>query len=244
MKNTEVSFEGEFLRFLKCLQEADCLDEIIIIGSWAEYLYDKCNVIENYEAKIQTIDLDVLIPEVNRNKQKLPLIEICKREGYIYDEDRITGASRLIGRENFEIEFLTPQVGDGTRKIPRTKLGVNAQQISHLSLLKKYTIKISFNGMKIRVPTPEAYVLQKMVVNEMRGIKAKKDRLHIERIMPHLDDIKLNECKTNLTKKESTMFSRYNSGTYQSEQKVLNATDNTPDKKTNSKKKSPHRSKR
>lgn len=231
MKNTEVSFEGEFLRFLHCLQKADCIDEVIIIGSWAEYIYDKCDVLSNYEAKMQTIDLDVLIPEINRNKQRLPLVEICKREGYIYDEDRMTGASRLIGRENFEIEFLTPQVGDGSRKLPRTKIGVNAQQISHLTLLKEFTIKVDIDGMIIRVPAPEAYVLQKMVVNDMRGIKAKKDRLHIERIMPYLNDDQFRKCQTHLTKKESKMYTNYCHKSPESSQQTINILGGIPKKK-------------
>lgn len=39
--NMQNRYEKEFFKFLKCLKDSNCLDSVIVIGSWAEYLYQK-----------------------------------------------------------------------------------------------------------------------------------------------------------------------------------------------------------
>lgn len=207
--NMQNRYEKEFFKFLKCLKDSNCLDSVIVIGSWAEYLYDKTGVLKDFEPAIQTIDVDFLIPNINKPRDKANLISTAKEAGFIYYEDSITATSRFIGEDNFEIEFLVNQVGDGSKKLPRTTIGVNAQQLTHLGLLKKYLLKVEVSGFNLFVPEPEAYVLHKMIINERRGIKAGKDRQKIEYLYPFLEELRLKEIEETLTKKEKNMIKAY-----------------------------------
>ena len=41
----EIEYESEFLKFIRCLEESDSIDYVVIIGSWAEYIYYKAGVL-------------------------------------------------------------------------------------------------------------------------------------------------------------------------------------------------------
>ena len=49
------------------------------------------------------------------------------------------------------------------------------------------TMKLDFEGYMITVPTPEAYVLQKMIINHKRGLKKEADQEKIARLVPYID---------------------------------------------------------
>ena len=83
-----------------------------------------------------------------------------------------------------------------------TNLGVNAQLLRHVSLLKEQVITVEILGMKIIVPEPEAYVLHKMAINAQRGTKMEKDRESVERMMPYINRDRFDELYAALTNKE------------------------------------------
>lgn len=102
------------------------------------------------------------------------------------------------------------QRGDGSSKLPKSNIGVNAQQLTHVDMLSGNTIRAAVDQYIVLVPTPEAYVLHKMIINNQRKLKEEKDRLKIQGLLPFLDEQKL--CKIyqqQLTKKEQTMVNTY-----------------------------------
>ena len=85
---------------------------------------------------MSTIDLDLLIKNLRLPRTARNLVAIAEENGFIYDEDTLYGTSKFFGKDQFEVEFLISQLGNGSEKLPRTKLGVNAQQLTHVSMLK------------------------------------------------------------------------------------------------------------
>ena len=66
-------------------------------------------------------------------------------------------------------------------------------------------ITISYLGISVLVPSPEAFALHKMIINEdRREDKAVKDREAIINMYPYLDKEKLNSIYETLSKNEKT----------------------------------------
>lgn len=207
--NTVIEYESEFLKFIGCLEESDSVNHVVIIGSWAEYLYYKTGLLPGFEPDMSTIDLDVLVKNLRLPRKERNLIGIANENGFTYEEDYITGISRFFGRDQFEVEFLIARRGKGTDKLPRTKLGVNAQQLSHLSMLAEFTAQVNIGGQNLYVPTPEAYVLHKMIINNKRGLKAEKDRGKIAQLLPFMEEEKWDEIQERLSKKERQLIKQF-----------------------------------
>lgn len=206
---TGTKFEEQFKLFIKCLAEAGCLDDIIIVGSWAEYLYSKCGLLKGYEPSIKTLDVDLLIPNLNKPRTPSDLVRVAKEAGFTYTEDSLTGDSKFIGDELFEVEFLIAQKGNGTQKLPRTNIGVNAQQLTHIDMLVRHTRQAILDEYRLIVPTPEAYAIHKMIINHTRKGKALSDREKIDILIPYLNQEELNAVYNELSKKETKYLSEY-----------------------------------
>lgn len=209
MKNIEVPYKEEFERFLTCLQEAGCLDYVIVIGSWAEYIYQESGLLKSFEASMKTLDLDFLIPNLRKPAKEVDLVKIATKHGFLYDENIDDRSSRFFGKDEFEIEFLIQQRGSGTTTFVRSHIGVFPIQLTHLDMLSAFTEKASYGSFEVLVPWPEAYVEHKMIINERRGIKAAGDREKIERMIPYLDEQKTRLIFSNLSKKEQVLITQY-----------------------------------
>ena len=205
----QTSSEIQFNRFLECLNEAGCLSDIVIIGSWAEHVYGKSKMLDGFNPSIRTDDADFLITNLRKPREKSDLVKVAEKAGFIYSEDSFSGDSKFSGSGMFEVEFLISQRGDGTKKLPRTNIGVNAQQLTHLNILARNTVSTSYNGLNVIVPEPEAYVLQKMAINHLRRIKAEPDRQKIYGLLPYLDETRLNCIYQQLSTKEKTRCAAY-----------------------------------
>lgn len=202
--------EESFIQIMGIIRQAGSIPDVVVIGSWAEFCYFNSGLLgSNYYPLIKTMDVDILIPSIPGPSGRGDIAKIAREAGFSYDEDRISGSSRLYGPDDFECEFLTPQRGDGHRKLPRSSCGVNAQQLTHLGILVQNVIYVDVRDFKIPVPSPEAYVVQKMLINERRGFKALADRKKIENLLQFItikDLMTTSEC---LTKKEKDMFTSY-----------------------------------
>ena len=50
--------ETEFLKFIKLLDNNGCLSHFILVGSWAEFLYDKAKLFPEFVSNLRTLDVD------------------------------------------------------------------------------------------------------------------------------------------------------------------------------------------
>ena len=64
---------------IKALYDANVLDSVLIIGSWAEYIYVETGLLD-YQINMRTQDIDVLI--CNKNKPRASLNKILAEQGF------------------------------------------------------------------------------------------------------------------------------------------------------------------
>lgn len=195
--------QKEVLRLLKLLSDNDVLNHVILVGSWAEYIYAQAGVLPGYTMTLRTIDIDFLVKNLRRPTEPISLPALAKEEGYSVAHDVLMDTTKIFTPNGLEVEFLIPQKGSGTDSILKTNLGVNAQALRHLGAIVDDAISVDFLGMKIQVPSPEIYVLTKMIINEDRKTaKQRKDMFSVARLLPFLDFQKLDHLYAASTKKE------------------------------------------
>lgn len=197
-----------FHEILGVLNNCNALSDVILVGSWAEYIYEKESVIEGFESNAKTMDLDFLLNEDAQKSSSQSIVKAANKIGFSYKEDYLTGVSKFF-KGDFEVEFLASQNGDGRKPVPKSKLGINAQQLTHIGFIKDNYISISHQNYDINIPKPEAYVLQKMVINHKRGDKAPIDRSKISNLLPFLDKEEFNKIYHQLFKKEQKRVDAY-----------------------------------
>ena len=194
--------EKEFLKVIKLFGDNNCLKDIVIIGSWAEYLYQQSSLIPRGTISLRTLDIDFLITNLRKPNPPINIEALARDEGYAVDHDVLLGTTKIRTTSRLELEFLIAQRGSGHKATYKTALGVTAQGLRHLDILSDNTIVISEFGFEILVPIPEAYILHKMIINDERNLAKKvKDRANIIALYPHIDLNKFNSLIEKLSVK-------------------------------------------
>ena len=114
-----------------------------------------------------------------------------------------------------EIEFLVKELGKGQSepyKVP--SFGIKAAGLRYTDLLIKTAVAINVKNFKINVPIPQAYLLQKIIINKLRKNKKQKDYLGIENLLENiktssLEYQKLRDLYTTLTKKQKNIITNF-----------------------------------
>lgn len=201
--------QKEFSRFIKLLSDNDCLEHVILIGSWAEYVYQESGLLKGFNSNIKTMDMDFLIKNLRKPLPEKNIAALARAEGYLVESDVLTGVTKIYDKAGLEIEFLIGKKGAGVEQALKTNLGVTAQTLRHMEVIIRNTIEVDYFNMKITVPMPEAYTIHKIVINQDRGLKQKKDQMAISNIWKSLDPVKTNQLAETLTKKEQRAFNQY-----------------------------------
>ena len=199
----------QLLKLLKVFSDNGFSDYLILIGSWAEYMYMAASILPDYEAVIRTLDVDFLVKNLRKPNPPMSILGLAKDEGFFVEEDCLTGVTRLLTTDGFEVEFLITQKGKGEHAALKTNLGITAQALRHLELLNNNTTTVEYLGINVTVPEPEAFVLHKMIINSERKDKMEKDQLVINRMYRHLDKEKFDVLRDKLTKKEQKAVNVY-----------------------------------
>ncbi|MBR3394701.1 MAG: hypothetical protein IKG76_02830 [Firmicutes bacterium] len=198
-----------FWKFIKLLSDNDLLQHIELVGSWCEYLYAQSGYLPGFTAGIRTLDIDFLIKNLRKPSKKMSLAKIAEENGYLVDHDVLSGSTKIYTPDLMEIEFLIEQKGVGTEPVLKTNLGVTAQALRHLGILKSNSITINMFNMEISLPSPEAYVIHKIIINEQRGKKSEKDLQAINGLWPFLDQEKVQKLVESLSKKEKSIVEKH-----------------------------------
>jgi hypothetical protein len=193
----------EFDSVISLLDQNGCLPHVAVIGSWAEYLYQQSGVIPHGTTAMRTLDIDFLVRNMRRPQPPVNIEAIAREQGYAVDKHLMLGTTKLRTDSALEIEFLIDQRGAGLEHAYKTSLGVTAQALRGLNLLRDNLMTVSYSGMAINVPTPEAYVLHKIIVNpDRKPDKAMKDRESILALVPYLNKDRYSALVSSLTKKQ------------------------------------------
>ena len=199
----------DFWKFIKLLSDNGLLGHVIVIGSWAEYVYAQGSILKGFEANLRTLDIDFLVRNMKRPTSPVSLTALARQAGYTVDVDTMYGTTKIYTPDLMEIEFLILQQGSGEQSTLKTNLGVSAQALRHLAIVRDNTVTVNIFDMDIIVPEPEAYVLHKIIINDQRGRKAEKDRNAIFNLLPHLDKERIETLYNTLTAKEKRLVIKF-----------------------------------
>ncbi len=160
---------------IKRLHDEGVLNEMVLIGGWCLYLYRILYKNPPEIIALRTSDIDLLVPRKIRVAKKCDLTSVLKEMGFelLYDPE---GHIKFT-REDFDVEFLTPEIGSGSAKPYEFKqLNLNAQQLRYLTILQDNVITINYRGILVIIPAIPSFIIHKMlVVNKRKPDKRTKD---------------------------------------------------------------------
>ena len=197
-----------FWETIKIFKKNNVLEHVVLIGSWAEYIFEVSDYLKDFKANIKTKDIDFLIKNINKPKEGINIVDILEEEGYETSIDYISGIFKFYKGKDLEIEFIVREIGKGKSEpyiVP--SFGIKAEGLRHTDLLIRNTVNIEIKNIEIIVPTPQAYLLQKIIINNQRKNKADKDYLGIENLLENIkrssrEYKKLRNLYITLTKKQ------------------------------------------
>ena len=185
----------EIYRILQILNEENMLSNIILIGSWCMFFYEK--LFEDFEPLIRTVDIDFFVPNPKRIRCKNNIIKTLQSINFDFLVDAITNKSKFISPDGFELEFMTKLNRNGLSVVKIGNTGVYAEALSYLDLYCKSHIQFEYKGLLVNVASPESYVLQKLLINNQRKGKKEKD---VESIKYILNFINMSKVYNNSLK--------------------------------------------
>jgi len=194
--------QAAFWDSIEVFDKEGLLPFVMLIGSWAEYIY-QFYFKSDFMSNLKTRDVDFLFRNLNIPKRKIELSKALEEKGFVYREDYLTGVGKF-SKENFlEIEFITRVLGKGERayeKIP--SIGVKAEGLRAVNILADYPLTFKCRGYDIVVPEPEAYVMQKLIINTTRNPEDKKEKdiQAIRQLLKHINKNRVHEIYSRLTK--------------------------------------------
>ena len=192
---------------LSILQEAGALEHLIIIGSWAEYIYEQEGVLDGFSSGIKTRDVDFLISNLRKPRTKVDMVSLLEANGYIVQQSSMTIQHRFFKPE-LEVEFLVREIGAGQAEpYDAPGFGIKVAGLRQLDLLSENLMRIHMRGCEIQVPLPEAYAFHKLLIQRQTYEKSRKDLQAVENlleyIMQHPNRIAdLKKMHGKLTKKQ------------------------------------------
>ena len=204
-----------FWETIKILDKNMVLEHVVLIGSWAEYIYEKSGYLRNFEANLKTKDIDFLIKNINKPREGISIIEILEKEGFETSIDYISGIFKFFKGKDLEIEFIVREIGKGqVEPYDVPSFGIKAEGLRHTDLLLRNIAIIEINNIRITVPTPQAYLLQKIIINKHRKNKAEKDYLGIENLLENikssdLESKKLKDLLVKISKKQKKTIDKF-----------------------------------
>jgi hypothetical protein len=172
IKNATV-FPKNVVEVLRSLSLANFFSQGLLVGSWVMLLYKE---IFKIPYTLRTFDIDFALETITPGPQNaVDLEKILADLGYLVITDYQTGL-RKFTREGLEVEFLVHRKGG--REVPKIEvkhLNVSAQALPHVDILFLFPIVVDFGKYKIRIPSPEALFLHKLIIAQKRKSEAKKE---------------------------------------------------------------------
>jgi hypothetical protein len=149
---------------LRRLDKTGVLRNLILVGSWCIPFYQDYFKTVEYSTSIRSRDIDFMVPESIKVKDKVDLAELLKDLGFVVGFQGREGYIRL-EHPDLAVEFLVPEKGRGSNKpFPLKELSINAQPLRYLSLLTQRVINTEIEGVKISLPHPAIFAFHKLIV--------------------------------------------------------------------------------
>jgi hypothetical protein len=168
------------------------LDDIVIVGGWVPFLYQRYGKIPSRHPVLRTADIDVAVPRSIDERGRSSIDELLSGAGYTTRNYGYEGSivKYELSSPETEIEFLTPEIGPPGKAALTIQPGLNAQALRYLQILLEHTRKIEINdtiedsnmSLAVKVPSPEAFIYQKGLTLRLRRsdtLKISKDLYYI-----------------------------------------------------------------
>ena len=171
------------------------LPYVMLIGSWAEYIYQyyfKTNFIPN----LRTRDVDFLYPNLKRPQEYgFNIFKSMQEKGFAYREDYMSGVGKFMKEDLLELEFITRVLGKGQYINEIPSLNIKSEGLREINMLAEYPLELECENYIITVPEPEAYIIQKLLINPIRTpeYKREKDIQAIKELLDHVNRNRLNQ---------------------------------------------------
>lgn len=219
------NFKTGFLKTLWILREY--LSEIVIGGGWVPFLYYHYLIGDKTKESILTRDIDLIV------KRDIPIIgsktvdQLLTRAGLktffksrenppvIHYEGKIEGF-------DVEVEFITDQPGSSKDIVVKVQKGLHAEALRFISILIENIIEVEIDDfsiggelslLKVKIPSPEAYIFHKGLVFTRRKDlqKSAKDLYYIFDILVNCSRIRIqiNEGIETLKEKYPSWFKSF-----------------------------------
>jgi hypothetical protein len=198
------SFSIGFLRTLWILR--DYLDEIIVGGGWAPFLYYRY-LLQNIDYEpVRTRDIDFMV------KKEVPIVgnktvdQLLNEAGFeakfkSLDTPPLIHYEGIIEDVEVEIEFLTEQEGSNSEIVLKVQKDLHAEALRFISIIVDNVIEVVVDeplviqdphSLKVKVPTPGAYIFHKGLIFTRRNsaVKMAKDLYYIFDILTGCFDLR------------------------------------------------------
>lgn len=136
----------DFERFLRVLDRQGCLPDVMVVGSWAEFLYREARLLNGFEPNLKTMDIDFLVRNMRKPQPPVNVLVAAREAGYVPDADYLDGTTKIYSDSGLEIEFLIGKKGAGREAALKTNIGVTAQALWHLDILSKHPVIVRWRG--------------------------------------------------------------------------------------------------
>ena len=218
-------FKAGFLKTLWILR--DYLPVIVVGGGWVPLLYYHYLLADKSREPIRTRDIDLLVdlevPVVGGKTMDRLLLEAGFETAFkSMDNPPVIHYEGTIDREDIEIEFLTDQRGPRDDVVTEVQTGLHAEALRFISILIGHTIDVTIDDfriggeyclLKVKVPSPEAYIFHKGLVFERRRDKQKKakDLYYIFDILVNCPELmeRIIQGLIGFRKEHPSWFSRF-----------------------------------
>ncbi len=174
-------YDEQIDHILFVFQQEGFLNDVILIGSWCLVFYQQ--IFEGFSPFIRTTDIDFYVPDVKKTSASGNVISALREINYDHISDTLTNKSKFISPDGFEIEFLTKLYRKGDSTVTIGKTGITAESLSYVELFSQHFLEVNRNGLLFKIASPSAFVIQKLLINERRGIKAEKDMQSIAYVL-------------------------------------------------------------
>lgn len=160
---------------LELLNQLNLLDNVILIGSWAEYIYTF--IYSNHSTyELVTRDIDFIFKNTPSPAISRTVLNTWLEKGYFFEEDILIPITRLYKDADFQLEFLWNLVGKHKDYVHIPALGFNIPALRDLDFLIEHTFKFNYEKFTVSVPRVSAFVLHKILIHHKRTLaKRQKD---------------------------------------------------------------------
>ena len=192
--------EDAFWETIGIFNAEGLLPYVMIIGSWAEYIYSH-HFSTNFLPNLRTRDIDFFYSNIRKPANKIDITKALTNNGYSCTISPMSGITKFLKEDLFEIEFLTRVIGSGTEDIYEIpSIGIRAMGIREINMLSDYPLQLSCRDFLLTVPEPAIYVLQKLFINPTRlpEYKREKDLNAVRMLLVHINQSTRDKKQMNI----------------------------------------------